>query len=124
MPDPACPLLKEKDIKELEFSNKSLLHSIEKGDVINAIEADTTFHKVFLSLARNPEIVSALERSVPKIRRLEISQFNSLKRFNSIEQHNQIILACKNQEYEKVARLVEENWLSLGKLLTKSTKTG
>lgn len=117
----ACPLLKERDIKELELSNKNLLRAIEEGDIIRAIESDSNFHKVFLDLAGNPEIVFALNRSVPKIRRLEISQFTAEKGLNSVQQHNQIILACKNKEYEVVTRLVEENWLSLGELLTKPT---
>ncbi len=114
----ACPLLKETDIEELEFSNKTLRLAIEKGDVIKAVETDGTFHKVFLDVAGNPEIVFALERSVPKIQRLEISQFTTLKGLNSVEQHKQIISACKNREYEIIVRLVEENWLSLGELLT------
>jgi DNA-binding GntR family transcriptional regulator len=118
----ACPLLKETDIEELEFSNKTLRLSIEKGDVIKAIEADAAFHNVFLDVAGNPEILFALERSIPKIQRLEISQFLTLKGLHSVEQHNQIISACKNQDCEIVVSLVEENWLSLGELLTQQTE--
>lgn len=117
----ACPLLKDKDIEELEFYNKTLRLLIEKGDVVKAIEADANFHRVFLDVAGNSEIVFALERSVPKIQRLEFSQFTALKGLNSVEQHNQIISACENKEYGIVVRLVEENWLSLGELLTKQT---
>ncbi|MBT2700774.1 GntR family transcriptional regulator [Bacillus sp. ISL-40] len=118
----ANPLLKETDIEELEFSNKTLRVAIEKGDVIKAIEADRAFHKVFLDAAANPEIALALERIIPKIQRLEISQFISLKGLKSVEQHDQIISSCKNQEHERVVRLVEENWLSLGELLTHQTE--
>ncbi|MEH7014028.1 GntR family transcriptional regulator [Neobacillus niacini] len=120
----ATPLLKETDIEELEFSNKTLRLAIENGDVIKAIEADGTFHKVFLDSAANPEIALALDRIVPKIQRLEISQFISLKGLKSVEQHDQIISACKNQEHERVVRLVEENWLSLGELLTQARSRG
>ncbi|MNM87008.1 hypothetical protein D3C81_991780 [compost metagenome] len=66
----------------------------------------------------------ALERSVPKIQRLEISQFNTLKGLKSVEQHHQIITAFRNREYEQVARLVEVNWLSLGELLTQQDEPG
>jgi DNA-binding GntR family transcriptional regulator len=118
----ACPLLKETDIEKLKLSNKTLQISIEKGDIIKAIEANESFHKVFLDVAGNPEIVFALDRSVPKIQRLEISQFNTIKGLNSVEQHNQIISSCKNQEFDTVVRLVEENWLSLGELLTQKTE--
>ncbi|MCP3775982.1 GntR family transcriptional regulator [Paenibacillus sp. MZ04-78.2] len=116
----ACPVLTETDLQTLEASNNALQLAIEQGDVIQAIEADTHFHKVFLDVAGNPEIVLALERSIPKIRRLEISQFNTLKGLHSVEQHNHMIAACRNGEHEKVVRLVEENWLSLGELLTQS----
>lgn len=118
----ACPFLKESDIEKLESANRSLQLAIEESEVITAIEADTHFHKVFIDAAGNPEIVVALERSVPKIQRLEISQFNTLKGLKSVEQHRQIITAFRNREYEQVARLVEENWLSLGELLTQQAE--
>lgn len=114
----AGPNLKERDLDELEFSNKKLQQAIEKNDVIMAIEADDAFHNVFLDVAGNPEIIFALERSIAKISRLEISQFTTEKGLKSIEQHKQIIAACKTNEIETIAHLVEENWLSLGKLLT------
>lgn len=119
----ACSLLNQVDMEALKSINKTLQLSIEKGDVIGAIEADTAFHKVFLDAAGNPEIVLALERSEPKIHRLEISQFATLKALNSIDQHNQIILACENQQFEKAVHLVEENWLSLGTLLTQQKES-
>ncbi|MEC1523282.1 GntR family transcriptional regulator [Neobacillus niacini] len=114
----AGPLLKESEIEDLELSNKTLRQAIEDGDVIKAIEADGSFHNVFLDLAGNPEIAFTLERILPKIQRLEISQFISVKGLKSVEQHNQIISACKNREFERVVRLVEDNWLSLGELLS------
>jgi DNA-binding GntR family transcriptional regulator len=113
----AVPLLKESDIEELEFSNKALLLSVEKKDIIKAIEADELFHNVFLDVAGNPEIIRALERSISKIKRLEISQFTSINGLKSVEHHQQIIEACKNNDRETTARLVEQNWLSLGELL-------
>lgn len=115
-------LLEPTDIQALEESNVSLQHAIERGNAIQAVEADTSFHKVFLDVAGNPEIILALERSVPKIQRLEISQFNTENGLQSVEQHHQIIDACNHKEYDRLARLVEDNWLSLGKLLTRPSE--
>ncbi|PEE67215.1 GntR family transcriptional regulator, partial [Bacillus thuringiensis] len=53
-----------------------------------------------------------------KIQRLEISQFTSINGRKSVEQHQQIIEACKNNDKETTAHLVEQNWLSLEKLMT------
>ncbi|MHA4262422.1 GntR family transcriptional regulator (plasmid) [Bacillus cereus] len=113
----AVPLLKKADIQKLEFSNQALLVSIEEKDSIKAIEADELFHKVFLDVAGNPEIIRALERSVSKIQRLEISQFTSINGLKLVEKHQQIIEACKTKDKEKTAHLVEQNWLSLMNLL-------
>lgn len=118
----ACPVLHREDILALESINHELQLAIEQGDVIQAIEADTRFHKIFLDAAGNPEIVLALARCEPKIHRLEVSQFNNVKGIGSVEQHKRIISALKNKEVEETVRLVEENWLSLGELLTQPSE--
>ncbi|KEK19685.1 GntR family transcriptional regulator [Bacillus manliponensis] len=117
----AVPLLKKSHIEELEFHNKTLFMSLEKKDSIGAIEADEQFHNVFLDAAGNPEIIRALERSIHKIQRLEIAQFTSRNGFKSVEQHKEMIEACKHKNVELVAHLMEQNWLSLGELLTQQT---
>ncbi|MEW9668051.1 GntR family transcriptional regulator [Ammoniphilus sp. 3BR4] len=114
----AVPMIEDSDIQQLRVSNDRLKKSLEKKDIIEAIEADESFHDVFIQVAGNPEIKMALERIVPKVHRLEIAQFGSIKGLKSVEQHHQIIVACESRESQEVARLVEENWLSLGELLT------
>ncbi|MED0678531.1 GntR family transcriptional regulator [Aneurinibacillus thermoaerophilus] len=117
----AVPLLKDSDIKMMEVSNNNLKVSLEQNDIIQAIQADESFHDVFLNAVGNSEIRLALARIVPKVHRLEISQFGSIKAFKSVEQHNQIIVACQKRDSKETSRLVEENWLSLGELLIKQT---
>jgi hypothetical protein len=53
---------------------------------------------------------------VPKIHRLEISPFTSVKGLKSVGQHKQMIEAS-----ETTACLLEGNWFSLGELLTQQT---
>ncbi|MGG1662953.1 GntR family transcriptional regulator [Brevibacillus sp. NRS-1366] len=117
----AVPQVKEADIAELEKWNDSLYDALEQKDVMKAIEADDGFHEVFLHIAGNREIYIALERVVPKIRRLEFARFGSLEGLDSFEQHKKIITAMKNSQSQTAAELVEENWLSLGRLLTEDT---
>lgn len=114
----AVPLLSEADIEAMELCNQHLSIALEHTDIIKAIEADEAFHHIFLNAAGNPEIRTALDRISPKVHRLEISQFGSIKGLRSVEQHNRIITACKNHDKMTVSRLVEENWLSLGELLS------
>lgn len=117
----AIPQVKEADIRRLEEWNESFYMALEQKDVMKAIEADDGFHDVFLRTAGNREIYIALERVVPKIRRLEFARFGSLEGLESIDQHKKIIAAAKNSESQVAASLVEENWLSLGRLLTENS---
>ena len=91
---------------------------MKKQDILGAVKADEAFHEVYLSAADNPEIISALKRIMPKIQRLEIAQFGSMNGLKSVEQHKKIMEASRQGQEQLASRLVEENWLSLGGLLT------
>ncbi len=112
------PRLMPSDFERLEAANKKLEAAMKKQDILSAVQADETFHEVYLSAANNPEIISALKRIMPKIQRLEIAQFGSLNGLKSVEQHMRIIEASRQGQEQLASRLVEENWLSLGGLLT------
>lgn len=88
--------------------------AIQKEDIIEAIESDAAFHEVFLQASKNPEITRALERISSKIYRLEMSQFSSIGSLKSVEQHQNIIDACRQGDRNAAIKLAEENWLSLG----------
>ncbi|MFS3929464.1 GntR family transcriptional regulator [Priestia aryabhattai] len=113
----AVPHLTEEDFKALARHNAELESAVEQNNIIGAIEADQAFHRVFLEVAANPEIVLALERSESKIYRLEVAKFSSEQGFKSVNEHQKIIEVCQSEETIQAAGLVEKNWLSLGELL-------
>ncbi|AWX56172.1 GntR family transcriptional regulator [Brevibacillus brevis] len=105
-------------IRSLKQWNEKLQVALEQQDVIKAIEADDGFHEVILEAAGNREIYLALERVVPKIRRLEFARFGSLEGVESVEQHRRIIEAIRDNNSQLASSLMEENWINLGRLLT------
>ncbi|WP_394138587.1 GntR family transcriptional regulator [Cytobacillus oceanisediminis] len=118
----AIPQLAERDLDLLESANEELELALKQQDIIGAIKADEAFHQIYLQAANNPEIISALKRIIPKIQRLEIAQFGSLNGLKSVEQHKKIIEVSRQRNADMASRLVEENWLSLGELLTSKGK--
>jgi DNA-binding GntR family transcriptional regulator len=68
--------------------------SVEPARVLDAIAADDHFHGVLLAAADNAELAAALERVMPKVRRLEYAQFSSLGGRASVRQHEAIVAAC------------------------------
>lgn len=118
----AVPLMENPELQRLAASNENLAKALEQNNSAKAINADTGFHAIFLEIAGNGEIDKALERILPKIHRLTLMKFKSIDSHNSIQQHEEIIAACKRGDAEIAAHLVEENWLTLGKLLTRTEK--
>ncbi|WP_264804225.1 GntR family transcriptional regulator [Cytobacillus sp. NCCP-133] len=118
----AVPQLTERDFTLLESANKKLENAMKQQDIIGAIHADEEFHQVYLQAAKNPEIFLALKRIMPKIQRLEIAQFGSINGLKSVEHHKKIIEISRDRHENMTSRLVEENWLSLGELLSTKGK--
>lgn len=114
----SCSKLQASDVEKLQRKNEELKQAIQEKDAMRAIEVDEQFHGVFLEAAGNPEISRALQAVIPKVQRLEVSQFSAEGGKQSVHQHEMIISACQNEEYEKVVQLIENNWLSLGKFMT------
>ena len=54
---------------------------------------------------------------MPKIRRLEYARFASLSGLQSVQQHEAIVGACAAGDADEAARLVEENCLSVGRVI-------
>lgn len=114
----AIPYLENTHANEMEKINREFKHAIEQKDAIKAVDEDTKFHCVLLKAAHNPEIEVALERIMPKIRRLELLKFSSVDGASSVEVHRRIIQVIRQQDKKNLPILIEENWLSLSQLLT------
>lgn len=113
----AVPCIMEEDIQLMEESNAQLKRALENKNVLDAVEADDQFHAILLLASGNQEISLALERMMSKVRRLEFSKFSSLDGMKSITEHDEIISACRTKNASLASSLLEENWLSLGRLL-------
>jgi DNA-binding GntR family transcriptional regulator len=116
----AAPRLTQHDLTAMQGANEALRAAIDAGDTLGAVQADDQFHGVILQAAGNGELLAALERVMPKIRRLKFAQFSSLTSRASCAQHAEILQALTEGNARAAAALVEENWLSLGRLLVQA----
>jgi DNA-binding GntR family transcriptional regulator len=106
----------EADRVAMREANERFAHALRAGDVDAALQADDDFHGVFVTASANAEIQKALDRLMPRIRRLERLRFGSLQGRASVKQHAEILMAAP----EDAAELVKQNWLSLGALIDRS----
>jgi DNA-binding GntR family transcriptional regulator len=113
----AHPRVVGADTDTMQAANERFERALAAGDVDAALAADDAFHAVFLTASANAEIPRALDRLMPRVRRLERLRFGSLSGRASVKQHTSIIAA---RTPEEAAARVKENWLSLGALIDRS----
>lgn len=108
------PALSAADDERMESLDHDRSDALRRGDVIAAIELDDAFHGVLLAAARNEELVRALERLMPQIRRLDVLHFTRLAREGGSRDHADFLAACRRRDAHAAAELVEANYLRLG----------
>jgi len=108
------------ELGAMRSANADFEAALARGNVKAAIATDDHFHGVLVHASANREISRALERLMPKVRRLERARFASLAGRRSVEQHDRIVEFCAAGQAERAADAVRENWLSLGALIHKS----
>ena len=108
------PALSTADDRRMASLDRDRARALRDGDVIAAIELDDAFHGVLLAAAANDELLRALERLMPQIRRLDVLHFTQLAREDASRDHADILAACRRRDAHAAAELVEANYLRLG----------
>lgn len=109
----AVPSLTEDDLTGMRAANDSFAEALHAGDVLGAVAADDTFHRIPVDRAANVAIRSVLEQYTPVLRRVERIRFTSLSGRDSVAQHARIIAAAEAGDAEAAALETRLNWLTL-----------
>jgi DNA-binding GntR family transcriptional regulator len=110
------PRLSDGDVAQMERLDRERGVALAARDVVGAIDLDDRFHAVVLDAAGNAELQRALDRLMPKVRRLDLLHFGALadRADESRHDHDALLRACRARDAETAARLVEESYLRLG----------
>jgi DNA-binding GntR family transcriptional regulator len=116
------PALSTADDRRMASLDRDRARALREGDVIAAIELDDAFHGVLLAAAG--ELIRALERLMPRIRRLDVLHFTQLAREDASRDHADILAACRRRDAHTAAELVEANYLRLGEQMAAILEPG
>jgi DNA-binding GntR family transcriptional regulator len=118
--DLAVPVLTQDDIARLDRENEAFVAALRRRDVAAAHAADERFHEVFVAAAANREVVRALDRLTPRVRRLKRQLGDALPDRRSVAQHQAIVSRARIRDAAGAASAVRENWRTLGALLDRA----
>ncbi|MFN8108403.1 MAG: GntR family transcriptional regulator [Thermoleophilia bacterium] len=110
----AAQRLTAADLRAMERANEERNRALRRGDIGEAIAADDRLHMVLVDRADNPELRAALERVMPKVRRIDHAHFLRMDPEGSTREHEAIIEACRAADAAEAERLVEANFLAIG----------
>jgi len=118
------PALSTADDRRMASLDRDRARALREGDVIAAIELDDAFHGVLLAAAGNDELIRALERLMPQIRRLDVLHVTQLAREDASRDRADILAACRRRDAHTPAELVEANYLRLGEQMAAILEPG
>ncbi|KFI02953.1 GntR family transcriptional regulator [Bacillus spizizenii] len=96
-------------LEEMAAINQQMEAAIDRNEIYEVLGLDKTFHDVMIDAADNEYIRNFTSVLHMHILRLEYLFFKSPQ--NSIEEHEQIIQACKEKDRKKAAELTYSNWI-------------
>lgn len=109
----AVPLLTDDDLTGMRTANDTFADALRAGDVVAAVAADDTFHRIPVERAGNVAIRTVLDQYTPVLRRVERIRFASLRGRDSVAQHARIIAHAEAGDADAAAVETRLNWLTL-----------
>jgi DNA-binding GntR family transcriptional regulator len=117
------PLLSADDLARMRAANARFEAALSAGDIAEALSADDDFHRVPVEICGNFAVAATIQRYTPLVRRLEYQRFSSSCGVDSVAMHEEIVLACEQEDAELAARLTERNWATLAAELTEPAES-
>ncbi|UPV78473.1 GntR family transcriptional regulator [Bacillus rugosus] len=96
-------------LEEMAAINQQMKAAINRNEIYEVLGLDKAFHDVMIDAANNEYIRNFTSVLHMHILRLEYLFFKSPQ--NSIEEHEQIIQACKEKDRKKADELTYSNWI-------------
>lgn len=116
----AVPGLTTQDLNALRRANDDLRAALASDDLPRAFAANEAFHDVFVRVADNGALRRAVDRQMPRLRRLALARASTLPELPFVRQHEEIMLAMSRGDAPGAATHVKESWQSMGALLVQT----
>jgi DNA-binding GntR family transcriptional regulator len=107
----AGPRLAAEDVDAMAEANRRLRRALERGYGLDASQADSDFHDAFVTQCGNSHLVRIMHDLRQKLRRAEIAYFDTgLVAAASAEEHERVIAALRDGDFELAGNAIRDNW--------------
>lgn len=107
----AFPKLTVVHIRQMQNANYQLKAALGSHNSQAAMQADESFHQVLIDVVNNSELSALLEQLKTKYKRIELAYFsNTDSLLASFEDHQTLISALENKDFEAANQALTRNW--------------
>ncbi|MBD8006107.1 GntR family transcriptional regulator [Bacillus norwichensis] len=101
----------DQHLEKMKNINQEMHLSIKEGKYLTALQKDTEFHAIPISLSLNAELAKILTNLKHKLKRIEFYYYDKIKdAHTSFMEHEQIIDALKQKDLNLTLNYIEQNW--------------
>jgi len=103
--------LTPQDLANMAAANDAMQRSIERKKAASALQADETFHGVWMARAQNSELWVLVAQLKTKLRRVELAYWDrAAQTEQSIREHTAILKALKKGLRREAITALKQNW--------------
>lgn len=103
--------LTPQDLANMAAANDAMQRSIERRKAASALQADETFHGVWMARAQNSELWVLVAQLKTKLRRVELAYWDrAAQTEQSIREHTAILKALKKGLRREAIAALKQNW--------------
>jgi DNA-binding GntR family transcriptional regulator len=118
----AADKLTAADYDRLRAHDAEFVTALREGRVQDAILADDAFHRVFLDVAGDPDLIVSVDLIQPRLRRMDLWHFTR-KAFDAGQNtHPETIAALQAGDVDTAVGLVEDSFTTAGESLAAAVK--
>ena len=99
------------DLESMAAANEVMRRSIERKRAASALQADESFHGVWMARARNSELWVLVAQLKIKLRRVELAYWDrAAQTEQSIREHAAIVKALRKNQRRAAIAALKQNW--------------
>jgi len=99
------------DLESMAAANEVMRRSIERKRAASALQADESFHGVWMARARNSELWVLVAQLKIKLRRVELAYWDrAAQTEQSIREHAAIVKALRKNQRPAAIAALKQNW--------------
>ena len=109
----ACERIDQSGLHDLRQAQEDFIRSVEKGDILDIVDKDETFHDTIFRATNNDRLISIINNLREQFYRYRMEYVKDIRqRSNLVEEHRELLDAISSRDSIKAKELMKTHLLN------------